>query len=59
MFDLTNIYKITKRLDEQFALHYNDNQEMVRKNRLELLVELGELAKETRCFKYWSIKKTG
>ncbi len=27
-----------------------------KKNVLELLVEIGELANETRCFKYWSIK---
>ena len=59
MFDLTNIYKITKQIDKQFALHYGNNEEIVKKNRLELLVELGELANETRCFKYWSIKQTG
>ncbi len=59
MFDLTNIYKMTKQIDEQFALHYGNNEEIVRKNRLELLVELGELANETRCFKYWSMKQIG
>jgi dimeric dUTPase (all-alpha-NTP-PPase superfamily) len=59
MLDLSNIYKITKQIDEQFALHYGNEEEIVRKNRLELLVELGELANETRCFKYWSIKQTG
>ena len=59
MLDLSNIYKITKQIDEQFALHYGNEEEIVRKNRLELLVELGELANETRCFKYWSIKQKG
>ena len=59
MFDLTNIYKVTKQIDEQFALHYGNDEEIVRKNRLELLVELGELANETSCFKYWSMKQTG
>ena len=59
MFDLTNIYEVTKQIDEQFALHYGNDDEIVRKNRLELLVELGELANETRCFKYWSMRQTG
>ena len=60
MFDLTNIYKETKKLDALFAEKYSDtNPDIVTKNRLELLVELGELANETRCFKYWSIKQTG
>ena len=59
MFELSNIYKVTKQIDEQFALHYGNDEEIVRKNRLELLVELGELANETRCFKYWSTKQTG
>ena len=59
MFDLTNIYKTTKHLDEQFAMHYGHDQEIIRKNRLELLVELGELANETRCFKYWSMNQSG
>ena len=59
MLDLSNIYKITKQIDEQFALYYGNDDEIVRKNRLELLVELGELANETRCFKYWSMNQTG
>ena len=58
MFDLTNIYKETRYLDELFDARYGiKDPEIVRKNRLELLVELGELANETRCFKFWSIKK--
>ena len=59
MFNYTNIYKVTKYLDSVFESRYKNGQEIVRKNRLELLVELGELANETRCFKYWSIKQTG
>lgn len=59
MYDYSNIYKVTKRLDSMFAERYNHDKEIVRKNRLELLVELGELANETRCFKYWSKKQTG
>ena len=32
-------------------------RDIIRKNKLELLVELGELANETKCFKYWTVKK--
>lgn len=59
MFDLTNIYKTTKYIDGLFESRYTNDKDIVRKNRLELLVELGELANETRCFKYWSINQTG
>lgn len=31
-------------------------EEIIKKNILELLVEIGELANETRCFKHWSTK---
>ena len=57
MFDFGNIYKTTKHLDDLFAKNYDHNEEIICKNRLELLVELGELANETRCFKYWSTKQ--
>ena len=59
MFDLTNIYKVTKQIDAEFKMHYGNDADIVRKNRLELLVEIGELANETRCFKYWSMKQNG
>ena len=55
MFNYTNIYKVTKYLDSVFESRYKNGQEIVRKNRLELLVELGELANETRCFKYTDV----
>ena len=32
MFELSNIYKVTKQIDEQFALHYGNDEEIVRKN---------------------------
>ena len=51
------IYEENKKLDEIFHdLYDNNSRETFRKNVLELLVELGELANETRCFKYWSNK---
>src|SRR5690606_27930753 len=33
-----------------------ENEDLVEKKILALLVELGELANETRCFKFWSRK---
>ena len=48
-------------LDKIIGLNiiYNDvNNNQVLKNKLlAFIVELGELANETRCFKYWSQKK--
>lgn len=51
------IYDENKKLDQKFdELYDNYKQETIEKNILELLVEIGELANETRCFKYWSTK---
>lgn len=50
------IYDENKELDKMFDNTFKDI-EMVKKNKLELLVEIGELANETRYFKYWSNKK--
>ena len=49
------VYQANKELDEMFNKTFPDS-EMVKKNKLELLVEIGELANETRYFKYWSNK---
>ena len=46
------IYDENKELDKMFINNTND-LDIVRKNKLELLVEIGELANETKCFKYW------
>ncbi len=52
------IYDKNKELDAMFDKEYdNTKEDIILKNKLELLVELGELANETKCFKYWS-KKT-
>lgn len=55
--ELKEIYEESKKLDSLFE-EQNDlfSDEIIEKNILELLVEFGELANETRCFKYWSIK---
>lgn len=51
----SDILKSNMELDEMFNNTFPDD-EMVKKNKLELLVEIGELANETRYFKYWSSK---
>ena len=51
------IYNANKELEELFANDYDfESRDIFIKNALELLVEIGELANETRCFKYWSNK---
>ena len=56
--DFEIIYENNKRLDEIFIKKYYDSEpEYFKKNALEFLVELGEFINETKCFKYWSIKK--
>ena len=50
------VYKKNKILDKLFIDKCYD-KDMVKKNKLELLVEIGELANETKCFKYWSVKR--
>ena len=57
MKELEEIYKQSKYIDTLFEQQYNiKSPENIRKYTLELLVELGELANETRCFKFWSNK---
>jgi len=50
-----DVLESNKELDEMFNTNFPDT-EMVKKNKLELLVEIGELANETRFFKYWKNK---
>ena len=52
---LNDVFESNKELDKMFNSAFPDT-EMVKKNKLELLVEIGELANETRYFKYWSSK---
>ena len=56
MSEFQIIYDKNKELDLMFLKEYGNSQEIIDKNKLELLVELGELANETKCFKYWSVK---
>lgn len=58
MKQFQKLYEENIILDNIFDLLYNNkDKEIIEKNILELLVELGELANETRCFKYWSDKE--
>ena len=52
------IYNRNKKLDDIFMNKYYDvESKYYEKNCLELIVELCELANESKCFKYWTIKK--
>lgn len=52
------IYNRNKKLDDIFMNKYGDiESKYYEKNCLELIVELCELANESKCFKYWTIKK--
>ncbi|WP_027410204.1 dUTP diphosphatase [Anoxybacteroides tepidamans] len=51
------LYSLQRQLDERIETQHGLQQEnLVDKKVLALLVELGELANETRCFKFWSVK---
>lgn len=57
--DLEEIYIHTKNIDKIFEKRYDiRSKEIIHKYILELLVELSELANETRCFKFWSSKSS-
>lgn len=54
---LNEIFKLQEELDSRIRMEHNlENVNLVDKKILSFLVELGELANETRCFKYWSKK---
>lgn len=58
MEELKKIYKRNKELDHIFMSKYEKSEPMYfEKNCIEFLVEFGEFVNETKCFKYWSIKK--
>ena len=50
------IYLNNQKLDEIFINNYQV-LELDSLNRLEFLVEFGEFVNETKCFKFWSVKK--
>ena len=55
--DFTDLFIKQAKLDQEIANKHNISYSNTRKRRtLSLLVEIGELANTTRCFKYWSNK---
>ena len=58
MNSFEEVYLNNKRLDDIFMEKYEKCEpQLFEKNCLEFLTELGEFANESKCFKYWSIKK--
>ncbi len=57
MIDLKGYYEKQAALDSLIQKEHNVTyKETSKKRMLALLVELGEFANETRCFKFWSYK---
>jgi dimeric dUTPase (all-alpha-NTP-PPase superfamily) len=55
--NLCGLYSLQSELDEKIRITHNLNgKNLIGKKILSLQVEIGELANETRCFKYWSTK---
>lgn len=54
---INELYEIQAELNDRIVKEHKLNDEDLKDDRfMALLVELGELANETRCFKYWSLK---
>lgn len=54
---LDEMFQVQRELDETIAKNHQISYQTTRDRRiLSLLVEVGELANATRCFKYWSYK---
>lgn len=54
---LEKLFKMQKALDAHIEeKHLLQDEDLFNRKVLALLVEIGELANETRCFKFWSIK---
>ncbi len=55
--DIKELFRIQKQLDDKILIEHGlEEVNLLQPKTLALLVELGELANETRCFKYWSKK---
>ena len=55
--DLSALFPLQADLDAEIAATHNiDYPSTFSRRLMALLVELGEFANETRCFKYWSLK---
>ena len=56
ILEFEEVYTENKKLDAKFEEAYGYDDDIILKTKLELLVEIGELCNETRCFKFWSKK---
>jgi dimeric dUTPase (all-alpha-NTP-PPase superfamily) len=55
--NFNKLYSMQRELDHHIEEKHNLGEEdLFERKLLALLVELGELANETRCFKFWSVK---
>ncbi|PMC37088.1 dUTPase [Bacillus sp. UMB0899] len=55
--NFTVLFNMQQELDIKIETQHNlENENLVDRKILALLVEIGELANETRCFKFWSLK---
>ena len=52
--NLQKLFEMQAALDAFIEKTQNITHDVFREKGLALLVELGELANETRCFKFWS-----
>lgn len=58
MNKLNKIYERNRALDKIYKEKYSSSvSDFHYKNTLEFIIELGEFVNETKCFKYWTIKK--
>ncbi|WP_155592797.1 dUTP diphosphatase [Lysinibacillus cavernae] len=54
--NLQQLFNMQKELDDFIEQTQNIQQDVFQEKGLALMVELAELANETRCFKFWSTK---
>lgn len=54
--DWSSLFKMQDKLDRYIESNHELKSDLFQEKCLALLVELGELANETRCFKFWSTK---
>lgn len=55
--EIEKLFQIQKQLNDRIIQeHQLEGEDLFTEVQLAFLVELGELANETRCFKYWSRK---
>ena len=58
MKEYNEYYQRNKQLDKMYEEQYGEVvSNLYEKNCLELIVEICEFANESKCFKYWTIKK--